>query len=104
MALRVCAEKGCPALTRTTRCPEHARERDQARGTRQARGYDADHDRLRAEWAPRVATGTVRCRRCLGRLAPFEPWDLGHPDDDCPRPRAPEHRRCNRATATRRAT
>ena len=31
-------------------------------------------------------------------IRPDEPWDLGHDDLDRSLPRAPEHRRCNRAT------
>ena len=41
------------------------------------------------------------CRRCRDPLQPGEPWDLGHPDADCPRPKAPEHIACNRPTASR---
>lgn len=49
-----------------------------------------------------VATGRVTCRRgdaC--RFAPDnlihrgQPWQLGHPDAECPAPTAPEHRACN---------
>lgn len=107
MAARVCLEPGCPVLTVTTRCPAHTRKRDAARGRRQERGYDAEHDAARAAWLPAVEAGTVTCRRasngtCLEPnpvIAPGQPWQLGHPDAGCSAPRAPEHRRCNTATA-----
>jgi hypothetical protein len=55
-----------------------------------------------------VATGRVECRRARQNpstcnednplILPGQEWDLGHPDEDCPLPTAPEHaRRCNRA-------
>lgn len=97
--MRVCAEPGCPTLIpQPGRCPTHARARDRARGTRQERGYDSAHLKLRREWEPRVATGTVKCWRC-GRLIPAGvPWDLGHDDTDRTAYRGPEHQHCNRAT------
>lgn len=106
--MKVCAEPGCPALTRGSRCPTHTRERDRARGTRQQRGYDAAHDRARTAWAPRVATGTVRCAspHCLRPhdplIHPGEAWDLGHTEDRTAY-RGPEHERCNRSEGGRAA-
>lgn len=97
MGLRVCAQPGCPELQPEAHCLEHRRGKEQARGTRQQRGYDVEHDRERARWAPKVNTGTVPCRRCRELIPANTPWDLGHPDADCPRPRAPEHQACNRA-------
>lgn len=104
MSLRVCAEPGCPTLVNRTRCRRHERARDQARGSRQDRGYDRQHELERAAWAPIVASGSCRCRRCRELIGPDEPWDLGHPDTDCDRPKAPEHQRCNRATSGRIVT
>lgn len=104
--MRVCAEPGCPTLFDGTdpRCPEHRRERERARGSRQARGYDAAHDRLRARWAPKVATGRVRCWRCGERISPTEPWDLGHDEQYRTKHRGPEHaNRCNRSAGGRAA-
>jgi hypothetical protein len=99
-AKRVCSEPTCPRLIDTAgRCDEHRREADRARGTRQQRGYTAEHDRLRRDWAPRVATGRVRCRRCGEPIGP-EPWDLGH-NDERTAWTGPEHASCNRAAGGR---
>jgi hypothetical protein len=98
VALKVCAESGCPELTDQTRCVAHARTQDKRRGTRQQRGYDAAHDRSRAKWARKVATGQVMCARCKKRISPLEPWHLDHTDD-----RAgylgPSHGHCNTSHA-----
>jgi len=100
-APRVCTQPGCPTLVTTGRCRDHARQTDAARGRRQTRGYDTEHDKLRREWTPRVASGRVRCWRCQQPITPGTPWDLGHHDD---RTHAgPEHRRCNRSAAGRAA-
>lgn len=102
--MRVCAENGCPQLTTTTRCPTHTRTHDQARGSRQTRGYDNTHVQLRARWAPQVATGTIHCWRCRELITPDEPWDLGHDDHNRAITRGPEHaNRCNRAAAGRKS-
>lgn len=78
------------------------------------RGYGAKHQAERRRWAPKVAQGNVVCRRspygmCLeenegkpNTIAPDAPWDLGDPDASVPASKAPEHRRCNRATGTHR--
>jgi hypothetical protein len=79
--VKVCAEAGCPELTTTTRCPSHTRAKDRARGTRQERGYNVAHERLRAKWSRKVATGLVACARCAERISPLEPWHLDHTDD-----------------------
>lgn len=105
MTVRVCIEPECPVLTRNTRCREHERAKDKARGSSTERGYGYAHQQDRAAWAPLVATGTVRCRRrdqCTASnlfIQPNEAWDLGHPDAECDAPKAPEHLGCNRATS-----
>jgi hypothetical protein len=65
--------------------------------------YDNAHVRLRAQWAPRVAAGVVKCWRCDELIASGATWDLGHDDEDRAFYRGPEHRKCNRATSTRKA-
>lgn len=102
--MKVCAEPGCPTLVPNgSRCKIHAREQERRRGTKQRRGYTGTHDRLRADWAPRVAAGVVRCWRCNQIIAPGSPWDLGHDDDDRAIHRGPEHAHCNRSAGGRQA-
>lgn len=87
----------CGKHSDQARCPRHRR------GTTTERGYDAAHQRERADWEPIVAEGGVECRRAPYGLcvAPSplidadEPWHLGHPDQACPAPKAPEHVVCN---------
>lgn len=44
-----CLKPGCRTLVRgASRCPEHIREQEQARGTATQRGYDSDWRKLRA--------------------------------------------------------
>lgn len=102
MARRPCAIPGCPTLTDRGRCPQHAREHEQQRGTRQQRGYDAAHDRLRADYQHRMDRGEAfDCWRCGDQIDP-EHWHLGHDDDDRSRYRGPECVPCNTATSGRR--
>lgn len=104
MALRVCAESGCPELTRSTRCTEHTRERDRARGSASDRGYGRDHRALRRHYADRMKRGeTFTCWRCGHPIDPAS-FDLGHCDDDRTVTHGPENLECNRATASHRAT
>lgn len=103
MALRVCAEPGCPNLQPETRCLEHRRAREQQRGTRQQRGYDAKHDTLRAHYQRRMNNGEqFYCWRCT--TTPIDPhaWHLGHDDADRSKHRGPECPPCNLATSGRR--
>lgn len=111
--MRVCNAPGCPTLvpadTRGGRCPEHQRQAEQARGTRQQRGYDARHDRLRATYQQRMDAGErFTCWRCesLGKPHSIDPntWDLGHDDHDRTAYRGPECRSGNRATAARKTS
>lgn len=96
--VRVCAEPGCPEVTDSTRCPTHTRTRDRARGTRQARGYDADYDRRRNSDTAALAAGhTLTCWRCGTLVLPHD-YSLGHCDDDRTVIHGPEHlRTCNLA-------
>jgi 5-methylcytosine-specific restriction endonuclease McrA len=47
--MKVCAEPGCPELTKGTRCIWHERQKDQRRGSSKQRGYTAEYRRLRAQ-------------------------------------------------------
>ena len=71
-------------------------------GRTTARGYGTAHQRRRRQLARRVKAGDVVCWRCQLPISPDEPWDLGHDDKDRSITRGPEHRRCNRATASHR--
>lgn len=81
-------------------CSTHASNRNRPSST--SRGYNSEHQAERERWYPLVAAGVVSCRR--GELCRFHPdtlihrgqkWHLGHPDEECPAPRAPEHATCN---------
>ena len=86
MALTVCIEPGCPTITDKRRCPSHTRHADRARGSRQARGYDNQHDKLRASYQRRMNAGeifTCASVRCLNPGHTVDPnrWHLGHTAD-----------------------
>jgi hypothetical protein len=72
-------------------------------GDTTARGYGWQHQQARARWAPLVAAGQVWCVRCGEWIAPGTPWDMGHSDVDRSQYTGPEHRKCNRAAAARKA-
>lgn len=59
------------------------------------RGYGAEHQRLRAQWAPIVEAGEANCGRCGGAIDPDEPWELDHTDDRQDY-NGPAHMDCNR--------
>jgi hypothetical protein len=99
--MKVCLEPGCPTLSTRTRCPEHDRAKDRARGTRQQRGYDNAHDTLRATYQRRMDRGeTFHCWRCGDPIDPRR-WHLGHDDHDRTRYRGPECVPCSTATSGR---
>ncbi len=86
----------CGVLTDATRCRRHRRLRDQRRGSSTARGYDAAHERLRAEYQRRMDTGDVYlCARCTRPVDPSA-WDLGHVPGDKSSYLGPMHITCNR--------
>lgn len=91
MSLRVCGVPGCGALSDKPKCREHRQQAEQQRGSRQARGYDAEHDARRAADAPLVATGRVKCWRCGDYITAGQQWDEGHDDRDRTVYRGPEH-------------
>lgn len=103
MSKRVCLESGCPLLIDAGegRCTKHKRVRDKARGTRQDRGYDAVHDRLRAVWQRKLDAGhMVTCWRCNKPIDPND-WTLGHCDIDRSIYHGPECPPCDYATSGR---
>lgn len=75
MARRVCAQPGCPTITTRTRCSQHEREHDRARGRRQARGYNRDYDRAVREMH---ASAPTNCVICLQAFTPDNPATGGH--------------------------
>ena len=94
----------CPVMLSSSvrYCDEHAVAYEQRRGTRQARGYGVDHDRLRRSWDRRLAAGElVYCWRCGARIVRGTGWDLGHDDQDRARHRGPECETCNRRAGGR---
>lgn len=114
--LRPCLD--CTRLTSGSRCPSCAdkvnrvknRRQDERRGSSTDRGYDAQHQRERAEWVPIVEAGGVHCRRaasgkCVADspvIRPDQAWHLGHPDAQCDAPKAPEHVICNSGAPRRK--
>jgi hypothetical protein len=102
-AKRICAKAGCPnTADRGSYCPPHRTEADQARGTREQRGYGPEHIALRNQWAPKVAAGNVHCAKCKQPITPGTPWHLGHTDDRT-QWTGPEHPHCNLSDAGRRS-
>lgn len=76
MAKRVCVEPGCPELIDTgSRCTTHTRATDQARGTRQQRGYDAAFDAAKRTPEYRNAT---HCDTCGEPFTAANPKTAGH--------------------------
>ena len=69
----------------------------------EAERYGSDYQKTRAQWKIKVDRGEVYCARCGKWIQPGTPWDLGHDDADRNTIRGPEHRACNRATATHKA-
>lgn len=97
-----CPERGCttPVPAGTSRCPEHTRALDRARGTTRQRGYGAEHRALRRALAPIVAQGLATCWRCGLPIAPSDAWHLGHAEDRAITMGA-EHASCNLSAAGR---
>lgn len=96
MAMKTCSRIGCPELVEvgTRFCTHDQAEHERQRGSRRARGYDADHDRLRRRWKPRVEAGQVCCARCGQRIQPAQAWALDH-NDDRTGYLGPSHQLCN---------
>lgn len=103
-ARKICAKPGCPEIVDARLCLQHRREADNARGTREQRGYGNAHRSLRKAFIPEHQAGTLICWRCREVILPTEPFDLGHDDNDRTMYRGAEHsNRCNRAAGGRKS-
>lgn len=102
-ALRRCATPGCPDITPTTRCPDHQRDHERARGSTARRGYGHAHRRKRATIAARIDRGElILCVRCDQPITTSSALDLGHTDDRTAHS-GPEHSHCNRSAGGKKA-
>lgn len=106
MAKRVCTTPGCGTLhTKGGRCDDCRRGADRARGSRQERGYDREHELTKARLLP-AAIGTP-CPRCGGTMLATDDLHLGHSTDRAIDPTARgdriEHADCNLAAGGRLA-
>ena len=102
--MRVCSHHGCPTLIETSgRCPAHKRERQRELGTTTQRGYGSKHQKLRAEWKPKVEAGQVTCARCRLPILVGQLWHLDHDDNDRSKYIGPAHKFCNLSAAGKAA-
>lgn len=105
MAKRPCLDCHVLVDAPRSRCVEHERVRDRARGARQERGYDADYDAIGKDYERRIKRGEIfNCWRCGRTLGPRrgKDWQTGHCDDDRSVIHGPECSACNLSTASRR--
>ena len=96
--MRVCNVPDCPKIypkAEGSRCSEHRKKAEVARGSRQARGYDKAHIALRNAWKPKVESGSVLCSRCHQPILGGQAWHLDHDDNDRSKYKGPSHRHCN---------
>lgn len=77
--MKVCAQPGCPKLQPESRCRDHRREREQARGSSTARGYNYQHKVL-SEAARAQAVGST-CHFCDQAITEGQPLALDHTED-----------------------
>jgi len=78
--MRVCSTPGCPTLTTGRRCTTCQAQAERDRGTRQQRGYDAEHMATRAALLPQ-AYGTlcpIGGPTCVGYMYPHHELHLDH--------------------------
>ena len=104
MRKRVCLDcpRIIPADAYKGRCPDCARAHDKARGTRQERGYDRDHDRTRRTLVARLRAGQVlTCWRCGSPITDERAMHVGHDDRDRSITRGAECAPCNLSAAGR---
>ena len=67
------------------------------------RKYGWKHQQVRERLRRQVDAGLAVCARCGKPIIPGTPWDAGHVDGDPNLYSGPEHRKCNRRTATHAA-
>ncbi len=77
-SLSTCVVKGCPTLTRDSKCPEHRREADRKRGTASERGYGYEWRKIRKAYLERHPI----CQDREGCIAPAT--DVDHIDGEGP--------------------
>lgn len=99
LSKRVCPTPGCPTLVSEGLCAECKRAKDKARGTRQERGYGAEHVAIRAALLPE-AYGT-RCTHCSDYMWPHQELHLDHTEDRTAY-RGIVHASCNASEGARR--
>lgn len=106
-ARKTCAQPGCGKIrTVGSHCAVHARVVDAARGSRQERGYDREHELIRRRLMDRLRVDLAAgkrplCPRCGQPLLLSQDLDAGHSvdlrlDPDAKADRL-EHAPCNRA-------
>lgn len=100
--MHVCSEPGCPEVHVARRCPAHARQVEQARGSRHQRGYGSQHQQERKRWERTVQLGQVDCARCGQRIRLGQEWHLDHTDDRTGY-LGPSHAGCNASAGGRAA-
>ncbi len=102
-ASKTCPKPGCPTIIpKTARyCPAHAREYEAKRGSSTARGYGAEHERIKRMWQARIDHGeTVPCSLC-GKPVTGTGWHLDHTPDRTAY-RGPAHAGCNTSDGGKR--
>ena len=93
-AKRICAKPGCPKIVNARLCPSHKSEAEQARGSREARGYGYEHRFHRKQYLSFIEAGQVNCARCGELIQPGSAWALDH-NEDRSGYLGPSHKFCN---------
>lgn len=75
-ALRTCPVPGCPQLTSGGRCGTHRRQADQARGSRQSRGYGSHWEAKRGDYLKRNRW----CRLCQAKATVADHYPVSKRD------------------------
>lgn len=102
-AKRICPKAGCPFPTDGRYCTKHNAEYEKQRGSREARGYGAEHRKARARLNLEVQAGITTCARCQQPIKPGEPWALDHDDNDRGKYLGPSHSYCNNSAGGKNA-